>query len=277
MPNNLTEPAEHRRCTATANRHGGRCKRSAIAGGRVCPAHGGRAPAVKRRAAERVALARAVELIGNDVTADPAQLLLRAVRAAAGLLGAAEAVVRADDADAADLYQLGETALLAGRLARLALDAGVEERLVRQSERNGEVVGAILVRVLEGLDLGPQTTAKAFNLVRGELDHGHLTLGELDTEIRRIADELRESDFADAMRGFPDKLARGITAGFAVLDLSADDQEKVVQAVESFLEHEREQMAQLAEDAKSAPPEPARPWWADSPRYNRNGNGAGWR
>jgi hypothetical protein len=47
MPNNLTEPAEHRRCTAKARRSGRRCKRAAIAGGTVCPAHGGSAIQVR--------------------------------------------------------------------------------------------------------------------------------------------------------------------------------------------------------------------------------------
>jgi hypothetical protein len=166
---------------------------------------------------------------------------------------------------------------VAERRAKLeGLDAPrKEEILTRQAEQAGEVVGAILTRVIQGLDLGPEVTAKAFNLIRGEIDYGHLTLGELDVEIRRIADELRESDYADAMRGFPAKLARGLNAGFAVLDLDDDQRERVTVAVESFLQHEAEESARLAEETKPKPPDPAQPWWVNSPRYTRNSNGNG--
>jgi hypothetical protein len=192
------------------------------------------------------------------------------VKAAAALLEGAEAAVQAQDPNTDALRQLGEAAMTAGRLARLALDGGVAERLTRLSERNGELVGALLVRVLEGLDLGPEVTARMFNLIRAEIDYGHLTIGELDNEIRRIADELRESDYADAARGFPLKLARAIDAGLAVLNLDDTDRERVIQAVESFLRHEAEQTAQLVSETKPKPPAPARAWWVNSPRYQRN-------
>lgn len=41
-------------CTAT-NRSGKQCGRQAIAGGNVCPVHGGAAPQVKKRAEQRLA------------------------------------------------------------------------------------------------------------------------------------------------------------------------------------------------------------------------------
>lgn len=41
-------------CTAKSSRTGKPCKRHAIAGGVVCPTHGGRAPQVKAAAAQRV-------------------------------------------------------------------------------------------------------------------------------------------------------------------------------------------------------------------------------
>jgi hypothetical protein len=264
------------RCTARANRTGQQCQKRAIKGASVCLSHGAAASQVRRVAAQRIALTRAAELLGPDTPAvDPGQVLLEAVKAAASLLEGAEAAVRAEEPDADALHALGEAAMTAGRLARLALDAGVEQRLTRQAERNGELVGTLLVRVLEGLELGPETTARAFNLIRGEIDYGDLTLGQLDEEIRRIAEELRQSDYADAARGFPAKLARGLNAGFAVLDLDDDQRERVTVAVESFLQHEAEESARLAEETKPKPPDPARPWWTDSPRYQRNGNGNG--
>jgi len=44
-----------RRCTATSSRSGKRCRLTPIAGGLVCRNHGGAAPQVQRKAAERLA------------------------------------------------------------------------------------------------------------------------------------------------------------------------------------------------------------------------------
>jgi hypothetical protein len=261
-------------CAATANRTCARCQKRAIRGSNVCLSHGAAANQVRRVAAQRVALARAAELLGPDVHADPAEVLVAAVRSAAALLGAAQEAIRAEEADADALHQLGESALLAGRLAKLALDSGIEARLAREAERNGEVVGALLTRVLSGLDLGPAVTAKAFNLIRTEVESGHLNVGQLDSEIARLANELRESDYADAAQGFPAKLARAINAGFAVLDLDDTQQERVTVAVESFLRLEAEETARLAQDVVPRPASPGS-WWVEQGRYPRNGvNGA---
>ena len=45
-------------CTATAKATGLRCQRAPIAGATVCRVHGGAAPQVQRKAAERIAEAR---------------------------------------------------------------------------------------------------------------------------------------------------------------------------------------------------------------------------
>lgn len=47
--------SEKRRCKAKSSRTGLPCKGTPIRGGFVCPTHGGRAPQVKRKAAQRVA------------------------------------------------------------------------------------------------------------------------------------------------------------------------------------------------------------------------------
>lgn len=128
MPNNLVDPPEHARCTATANRTGRRCRRAAISGGNVCPTHGGRAPAVRRRAAQRVAIEQARALLGQERDADPGKVLLYSVKAAAGLLHGARAAIQQDDADDSDLHYLADAAQIAAKLARLCLDAGLAER-----------------------------------------------------------------------------------------------------------------------------------------------------
>jgi hypothetical protein len=48
-------------CSATSQRSSQRCKRLAILGASVCATHGGLAPQVRRKAAERVAIAEAAE------------------------------------------------------------------------------------------------------------------------------------------------------------------------------------------------------------------------
>lgn len=271
MGSNLVDPPERLRCTARANRTGERCRRAAIAGGRVCPTHGGRAPAVKQRAAQRVALQQATDLLGDGVTADPLQVLAAAVRASAALLGAAEAAVKAEEADPSALTALGEAALLAGRLSKLALDSGIEQRLAQGAERHGELVGAIISKVVRGLGLDAATAAKAFTLVRAEVEFGHLDLGEIQAEIAKVTDQLREHDLADAEAGFPERLARAVQAGFAVLDLPEHEQERVVAAVEGYLALERQERAEYL---PATPEPPSRAWWTDGPRYNpelRNG------
>jgi hypothetical protein len=271
MANNLVDPPEHARCTARANRTGKRCRRAAISGGRVCPTHGGQAPAVKQRAAERRALEQALALTGVEGEADPREALLLAVKCTAALLTGYRDALRADDADAGDLSQLTSAAVVAARVSKLALDARVEERLTAQQERMGELVGGIITRVIQGLGLDAETSARAFSMVKAEVEYGHLDLGELDAEIRRVTEELREHTLRDAERGFPERLGRAVEAGFAVLDLSDADQERVAQAIEGFLVLEREELARQEEAAK---PPPVRAWWADSPRYNPDrGNG----
>jgi hypothetical protein len=279
MANNLVDPPDRARCTARANRTGKRCRRAAISGGRVCPTHGGRAPQVKQRAGQRAALQRAGELLGPDVTADPAKVLVAAVRAGAALLGAAESAIRAEEPDAAALHQLGESALLAGRLAKLALDSGVEARLAAQAEEVGALVGGMISRVVNGLELGPDVSAAVYRRVRREVElrrvslgeYGNLSIAELDVEIARIVRELDAHDQADAIAGFPGRLAGAVDAGLGALDLDDDAREKAVAAAEQYL---AEQAAER-ENRKHRPP-PA-PIWAGSARYDPDRRNSGRR
>lgn len=60
---------DERRCTATANSTGERCKRAALKGSNVCYVHGGAAPQVQEKAQERL------DRMADDVTADMQEVI----------------------------------------------------------------------------------------------------------------------------------------------------------------------------------------------------------
>lgn len=273
-------------CSATARRTAKRCQKRAIKGSTVCLSHGAAAPQVRRVAAQRVALTRAAELLdpeGPEV--DPAQVLVAAVRSSAALLGAAEAAVQAEDADADALHALGEAAMLAGRLAKLALDSGIEARLARQAEQAGAMVGAMLTRAVNALELDPTASAAAFRIIRREVEaqrvalgpYEHLSVAELDIEIARVVRALDEHDTADAINNFPARLAGALGAALGAVDLDDDQREQAVAAAESWLaadaaerekrQHTRQERAGLVQSSA---------WWAKPPS-NGNGHGNGRR
>jgi hypothetical protein len=213
------------------------------------------------------------------VTADPAEVLVAAVRSSAALLGAAEAAVRSEEPDPAALHQLGESALLAGRPAKLALDSGIEARLARQAEDAGALVGALITRTVNALDLGPDTAASVFRLIRREVElqrvslgpYGELSTAELDAEIARVVRALDAHDQADAIAGFPTRLAGALDAALGALELDDAQRERAVAAAEGFLATD----AAEREQRRTQEP-PRRPEWADNPRYDparRNGHG----
>jgi hypothetical protein len=287
MPNPLTEPADHRRCTARANRSGQRCKRAAIASGTVCPTHGGRAPAVKRRAAERVALEQVRGMLGAAEDDDPRRVILAAVKACNALLNGAQAAVAADDADAGDLAGLSAAAVTVARVAKLALDADLEASFARQDQRAGEVVAAMVTAVVNGLDLPPGVAAAAFRLVRSEVESGRLdggryvglSVAELDVEIGRVVAELDAADARDAVEGFPVRLARTLDAALGALDLDDDQRERALAAAEAFLaEDARERADRERTRLERAGVSSSGAWWIKPATLHGNGgNGGGWR
>ena len=64
-----------RRCTAKSKRTGKPCTRWAIKGGTVCIMHGGKAPQVKAKAAERLLAAAAVKAFGLVQARDPERVV----------------------------------------------------------------------------------------------------------------------------------------------------------------------------------------------------------
>jgi hypothetical protein len=171
------------RCAARTSR--GPCKKHPIRGAAVCRWHGGAAPQVKAAAARRVAAhealaalaRRGVTPVGNPLAAlaELAGEILAVkdvFRERAAQLG--EETWRYEDAKGAEqlraelaLYEraLDRSARVLEAIARLKID----ERLAAVTEQQGQTLAAVVVAVLERLDLGEQA-ARVRELVAAELE-----------------------------------------------------------------------------------------------------------
>lgn len=162
------------KCTGKAN-HGGRCKNWPIRGGRVCGAHGGKAPQVKAAAARRLAEDRIRRGLADfDITpiADPLTELAQLAGEVVGWKDALRARVneitgaRAERHDAEDdgvrytsdigTEQLrAEVALFERAMDRCAAVLGmiaklnIDERLARITEAQADVVIAAIQIALD--------------------------------------------------------------------------------------------------------------------------------
>lgn len=176
---------EAARCTATAKGSGERCKRAATQGAPVCRVHGGAAPQVRRKAAERLAAHEALgELARRGVT--PVDNPLAALASLAGEILTAKDVFRdrvarlqeeawrfTDDKGGEQLraeiamYEraLDRSARVLADIARLKID----ERLMAITEAQGQMVAAVIVAVLERLELGEEA-GRVRELVAVELE-----------------------------------------------------------------------------------------------------------
>lgn len=168
--------AMERLCGAET-RSGGTCAKTAgwgttHVGTARCRLHGGATPTHVRAAA--AALARG---FGGELDVEPVEALLWMVRAAAGEVAYATAMVEAiEPAGLVDGQQMNAWVVARrqamDRLARFAamtLGAGVAERQVRLAERYGGLIGQLLERVLAGLELTSAQRDAAPEIVRREL------------------------------------------------------------------------------------------------------------
>jgi len=198
---------EGRRCRAHSKATGQQCKLPAILGGTVCAKHGGSAPQVKRRAAERVvertiteqwaALARPA---AEAPKVDPKGALLAEIawtsalveylRRRLGALDPDELVwgrVRLEDKSATQFP--GVNTIEAAEVNALVRLLGVErDRLTRQVEvaikldldqrmiESHERIGRILINVLDASLMAAGLDSRQFAAARAELHRQLLTV-----------------------------------------------------------------------------------------------------
>ncbi|HXH58905.1 hypothetical protein [Iamia sp.] len=149
------------RCTARAKSTGARCNRQAIAGGAVCPVHGGRAPQVRAAAARRLAEADAAATLAELVPADAppvANVAAELGRLAGELVaarGAAAGMVRHLD-NLADPSGDGrpEVALWlglidrCGRLLEAMARLGIDAQRSAVEARHAEILADVMARTI---------------------------------------------------------------------------------------------------------------------------------
>lgn len=198
-----TDPM-HTKCKGTT-RTGNPCGNRPIIGGTVCRMHGGSAPAVRAKAAERTqqdAARRALMALGEPVPIDPAQALLdliawkhgevqwlrskvQAVRDEVLVWGATEhregvgpegpisvTSERAQPNVWWSLLRQAEDQL--SDYASKALRAGVAERQIRLAESTGAAIAGVVNVILDRLQLTatqrglvPTVVPEAFRMLKG--------------------------------------------------------------------------------------------------------------
>lgn len=133
-------------CTAKAKQTGNRCRRRPSPGATVCVVHGGRAPQVRRKAAARLALAEALAKGDRrpswEVLADAAHSLDVVARQLR------EQIVAGGRVDARTVDQFIEATERQARLAKVVLDANIDERRTRVHEQIHREAGDALVATL---------------------------------------------------------------------------------------------------------------------------------
>lgn len=165
-------------CSATSRSTGKQCGNLASAGTTVCYIHGARSPQVRKAAKRRLEEAKVVSKFLKDYPIraidDPIVALQSLTSEAQAFYSFVSQHVAAIDVDdwAGEEGKLSAYVALLERAQAQAqrflsdwVRLGLEERLVRLSERQAEAIGRVIDGVLNSLGLDDETLAKA----RGEL------------------------------------------------------------------------------------------------------------
>ncbi|MGB3954728.1 MAG: HGGxSTG domain-containing protein [Brooklawnia sp.] len=163
-------------CKAT-NRQGNRCGRSAVPGATVCNMHGGKAPQVQAKAAERLLEAQAtayVQRFGGRTDIDPPTALLELVQAKRAEVGYwAEQLA---DREPESLIGAPELALLHKSQDQLAsysvgsLRAGVNGTTSDNAMQAARTLFTVMQRAIDQLGLTADQRQRALNVIARELD-----------------------------------------------------------------------------------------------------------
>lgn len=241
----MTKSRQAEQCTATSRRSGRRCGRLVIGGG-VCIMHGGRAPQVKAKRLERVAIA---EQMASSPRRHPGEVLLDAVHTsdvlalnARGKLEGGQAVT------VREMRELVDATLRAATLARSALSANAESISAQASVAQAEQVARALSHFMRSVGLArdpdaERALAEAVRFVTpGE--ESPLVSGQRSRELELSAEQGAA-------------VAQVIRQLVLALGLDVDSEPWVSELVRSMLRGFRED----GEAWTSPPPEPPRAWW----------------
>lgn len=138
-------------CVAMSKRTRKRCGQL-VPGGGVCTWHGGAASQVLKRREARVAVAEAGVIFGDYGERDPSEVLLAAVADADAVLQRLkDRAALSEHLTGTDVEALGDWLDRAHRMAKVALDARVQERQVRIAEATNRQMASEFRERLEAI------------------------------------------------------------------------------------------------------------------------------
>jgi hypothetical protein len=150
-----------RKCGARTHQSKAPCKRGAGWGtshpgyGR-CKNHGGSLPNGIKAAAAEAAREFAVGMLGAEVDLSPTDAMLLAVKLASGQVAYYRLSLAAEaDAPGALIDAYERAVERQARISKMALDAGVNERLVRIAERAAEQIALAAEEALKAMEASP--------------------------------------------------------------------------------------------------------------------------
>jgi hypothetical protein len=139
-----------------------------IVGGDVCPTHGGMAPQVRAAAEKRVTLA---EALASAPKRHPWEILEDGLHAMDLVMGECLAEIKDQgNVTPALLDKLVSSVERAHRLAKVNLDAGIDQRRLRLAEAQAGQMHRMLSGVLGALNLTPEQKALVPGAVKRYVD-----------------------------------------------------------------------------------------------------------